>query len=476
MLKDKYDAVVVGSGPNGFAAAIALQQKGLEVLLIEGKGTIGGGLRSSEIIQPGIVHDICSAIHPLAVQSPFFKTLPLAEHGLNYIYPPVLAAHPMDEGEGIGLYQSISKTASQLGVDEKAYLKLFESFSKSWPELINDVLAPFHIPSNPEKMLRLLKFGYKGLQPATRIAASFKTERFKALWAGMAAHSMLPLTQSTTSAVAMVLTLAGHQGGWPIAEGGSQSIANALASYFKSIGGEIITDYYVDSLSKLPESKAILFDVGPKQLLEISGQQFSEIYRKQLSKYRYGMGVFKLDWILENPVPFTSAIARYAGTVHIGNTMAEIAEAEQSVWKGKHPDKPYVLLAQQSNFDKSRTVDGKEVLWGYCHVPNGSAFDMTEAIENQIERFAPGFRDSVIAKKSTNSKAMEDYNPNYIGGDINGGAMDLRQLFTRPALRWSPYKTSTKGMYICSSSTPPGGGVHGMCGYYAAKRALKDLF
>lgn len=473
MLKDKYDAVVIGAGPNGLSAAIALQQNGLSVLLIEAKDTIGGGLRSSELMLPGYVHDICSAIHPLAVQSPFFKTLPLTDHGLSYIYPSVLAAHPMDDGQSIALYQSLMKTAEQLGVDIQTYLDLFESLSKSWPHLIDDILAPLHLPRQP---LNMVKFGYKALQPATRIAESFKTEKFRALWAGMAAHSMLPLTSVTTSAVAMVLTLAGHGDGWPIAKGGSQSIANALVSYFKSLGGEVITDYYVDSLSKLPEAKALLFDIGPKQLLQIAGHKFTNNYQRQLNKYRYGMGVFKMDWILESPVPFKSEVCRSAGTVHLGGSLKEITASEQTVWEGRHPEKPFVIAAQQSLFDSSRTPDDKQVLWAYCHVPNGSTYDMTEAIENQIERFAPGFRDCIVRRKTTNSQEMEAYNPNYIGGDINGGAMDLRQLFTRPALKWSPYKTSAKGMYICSSSTPPGGGVHGMCGYHAAQRALKDLF
>jgi len=473
MFKERYDAVVVGSGPNGLAAAIKMQQEGLSVLLIEGKDTIGGGLRSSELIFPGYLHDICSAIHPLAAQSPFFKSLPLAEHGLNYIYPPILAAHPIEDGSAVALYQSILKTSEQFGSDKQTYLNLFDSLSKSWPRLINDILAPLHIPKQP---INLLQFGYKALQPATRIASSFNTEKMKALWAGMAAHSMLPLSYASTSAVALVLALAGHGGGWPIVEGGSQRIADALISYFKSVGGEIKTDYYIDSLDKLPATKAILFDIGPKQLLQIAGHRFSGTYRKQLEKYRYGMGVFKIDWILENPVPFKSELCKSAGTVHLGNTLTEIASAEQAVWNGKHPEKPYVLMAQQSVFDRSRTPDHKEVLWAYCHVPNGSTHDMTEAIERQIERFAPGFRDCIVAKRTTNSQQIEAYNPNYIGGDINGGAMDLKQLFTRPALRWSPYKTSARGMYICSSSTPPGGGVHGMCGYYAAKRALKDIF
>lgn len=473
MLKDKYDVVVVGAGPNGLAAAITMQKAGLDVLLVEGKSTVGGGLRSAELVPPGNIYDICSAIHPMAFQSPFFKSLPLEKHGLTYIQPPVLAAHPMENGATIGLYQSIAETARQLKGDEQTYLNLFNPLIKLWPDLVDDVLAPFHIPANP---LKLLRFGLKALQPATRMARGFKNEQMKALWAGMAAHSMLPLNYISTSAIALVLSIAGHTGGWPIPVGGSQCIANALASYFKSLGGEIVVDYYVDSIDKLPQAKAILFDIGPKQLLQIAGQKLDENYRNQLKKYRYGMGVFKMDWLLDGPVPFESEICQKAGTVHIGNSFEEIARAEEAVSKGKHPERPFVLLAQQSLFDVSRIQNKQQVVWAYCHVPNGSTVDMTEAIERQIERFAPGFRDRILMKQVNNAAAYEAYNPNYVGGDINGGAMDIRQLFTRPALKWSPYKTSTRGIYICSSSTPPGGGVHGMCGYHAAKAALNDVF
>ncbi|QNL50410.1 NAD(P)/FAD-dependent oxidoreductase [Olivibacter sp. SDN3] len=473
MLKDKYDAVVVGSGPNGLAAAIVLQQKGLDVLLIEGKETIGGGLRSSQQLLPGYTLDVCSAIHPMALQSPFFKSLALEEHGLNFIHPSVLAAHPMDGGDSVGLFPSLRATAVQLGVDEGRYMRFLGSLSQSWPALIEDVLAPLHIPKMPLDMMR---FGYKALPSASYTARNFKTEKLKALWAGMAGHAMLPLSYAGTSAVALVLLLAGHTAGWPIPEGGSQSIANALASYFKSLGGEIKTNYHVDSLQKLPAAKALLFDIGPKQLLEIAGHKFSNWYQKQLQRYRYGMGVFKMDWVLEGPVPFRSEICLNAGTVHIGNTFSEIAEAEYQTWHGRHPEKPFVLLAQQSLFDTKRTKEGKQIVWAYCHVPHGSTKDMNKQIERQIERFAPGFIDNIISKKTMNAQQFAAYNPNYVGGDINGGAMDITQLFTRPALFGSPYKTSVKGIYICSSSTPPGGGVHGMCGYHAAHRVLKDLF
>ncbi len=468
-----FDAIVVGSGPNGLSAAIALQQAGLSVLIVEAKATIGGGLRSAELTLPGYVHDICSAIHPLAIASPFFRTLPLHEHGLEFIQPPAAAAHPLDDGTVALLTRSLDETASRLGKDEAIYRKLIGSLAANFPAMVNDILAPLRIPEN---IIDYTRFGLNALLPAEFIAKRFSTEAAKGLWAGMAAHSILPLSNFTTSAIGMVLMAAGHAYGWPIPKGGSQQIANALASYFRSIGGKIETSFYVKSLSQLPAAKAILFDVTPQQLLQIAGHTFSSIYQWQLKKYKYGMGVFKVDWAIAEPVPFKAKESLLAGTVHIGGTFKEIADGERQIWKGKHPDKPFVLLAQQSLFDQSRAPEGKQTLWGYCHVPANSTKDMTEAIENQIERFAPGFRDRILARHIMNTAQMEEHNPNYIGGDINGGAIDLTQLFTRPALRWSPYRTSARGFYICSASTPPGGGVHGMAGYHAAKRALKDLF
>ncbi|MFC0321927.1 MULTISPECIES: phytoene desaturase family protein [Olivibacter] len=473
MTKDSYDAIVVGSGPNGLAAAITMQKAGLEVLLIEAKETIGGGLRSAQFMDSGNIYDICSAIHPMALQSPFFKRLPLEQHGLTYINPPIMAAHPLDGGKAVGLFSSLEQTSGQFNTDKNAYIHLFKPLTKLWPTLISDLLAPFHIPSNP---FPLIRFGKNALLSATQLAKRFQTEELKALWAGMAAHSMLPLDYMTTSAVALVLSIAGHTGGWPIPRGGSQQIANALASYFKSIGGDIETSFYVDSLKKLPTARAFLFDLGPKQLIQIAGDRFHASYRRQLGRYRYGMGVFKIDWLLDGPIPFQSEQCRKAGTVHLGNSLQEIAHAERQVWEGKHPERPFVLLAQQSLFDTTRVMGNHQIAWAYCHVPNGSTVDMTMAIEQQVERYAPGFKDQIIAKQCMNTHAYEIYNPNYIGGDINGGVMDLKQLYTRPALRWSPYGTPAKDIYICSSSTPPGGGVHGMCGYHAAKQALKKRF
>ncbi|RYU86495.1 NAD(P)/FAD-dependent oxidoreductase [Mucilaginibacter terrigena] len=471
--KRDFDAVVVGSGPNGLAAAILMQQNGLSVLLLEAKSEIGGGLRSAELTLPGFKHDICSAIHPLAAASPFFKTLPLDKHGLSYIYPEIDAAHPLEHANSAFLCRSIDETAQHLGADERAYKHLMQSVTKNWPLIDADVLGPLHYPKHP---LALASFGLDAIKPATLLAIKFKTKQAKALLAGMAAHSMQPITNMATSAIALVLMAAGHLQGWPIPKGGSNSIANALASYFTSIGGKIETNTYVKSLEQLPSAHAVLFDITPKQLLQIAGHKFSALYKWQLERYRYGMGVYKIDWALNQPIPFIAEACRKAGTVHIGNTLNEIRDAEQQTWNGKHPDKPFVLLAQQSLFDDTRAPIGKHTAWAYCHVPNGSTKNMTDAIEKQVERYAPGFRDVILAKHTMDTAQMEEYNSNYIGGDINGGVIDLGQLFTRPALRYSPYKTSEKGIYICSASTPPGGGVHGMCGYYAAKKALKDIF
>ncbi|MCC8423776.1 NAD(P)/FAD-dependent oxidoreductase [Mucilaginibacter sp. UR6-11] len=471
--KRDYDAVVVGSGPNGLAAAILLQQQGLSVLIIEGKDVIGGGLTSKELTLPGFVHDVCSAIHPLAVASPFFKILPLADHGLEYIQPTLAAAHPFDDGTAAILDHSIKKTAGYLGEDADTYTALMRSITGAWPLIDQDVLGPLRFPGHP---LAMAGFGLKALTSATSFAGRFKTRAARGLFGGMAAHAIQPLSNLGTTAVGLVLMATGHLKGWPIPKGGSASIANALGGYFKSIGGTIQTGTYISSLDQLPYAHAVLFDVTPRQLLKIAGHKFSSLYKWQLERYRYGMGVFKIDWALDGPIPFSAAECRQAGTVHLGNTFEEIAEGELATSKGHQSTGPFVLLAQQSLFDKTRAPQGKQTAWAYCHVPNGSTRDMTAIIEGQVERFAPGFKDGILAKHTMDTGRIEAYNPNYIGGDINGGIMDIGQLFTRPVLRSSPYKTSAKGLYICSSSTPPGGGVHGMCGYNAGKRVLKDIF
>lgn len=469
----KYDAVIVGAGPNGLSAAIVLAQAGLSVVVLESRPTIGGGTRSAELTLPGFVHDIGSAIHPLAAGSPLFRSLPLAEHGLEWIYPSVAAAHPFANGTAALLTGSVADTARTLGVDEQTYLALMEPIVAHWPTLAVDVLGPLRFPNHPIDMAR---FGLDALLPATRLANRFKTPEARGLLAGMAAHAIQPLTNLTTSAIALVLMAVGHRRGWPLPKGGSQQIAEALASYFRSLGGHIEVDRPVRSLADLPKTRVVLFDLTPKQILTIAGDRFSYLYRKQLEHYRYGPGIFKVDWALDGPIPWANAACERAGTIHLGGTLEEIVSAEQQTYEGKHPDRPYVLLAQQSRFDSSRAPAGKHTGWAYCHVPNSSTVDMTERIEQQVERVAPGFRDLILARHTMNTAQIEDWNPNYVGGDINGGILDWRQLYTRPTLSLSPYKTGAPGMFICSSATPPGGGVHGMCGYHAARVALRDGF
>ena len=473
MEKRDFDAVVVGSGPNGLAAAITLQRAGLSVWLAESKSVIGGGMRTAELTLPGFRHDVCSAVVPMAASSPFFRSLPLAEFGLEFAYPEIEAAHPFDDGTAAILLRSLEITASLLGADEKKYIDLIQPITRYWAGIENDVLGPLHFPEQPVDMM---KFGLKALPSAVHTAKQFSTMHGKGLWAGMAAHSIQPLSNIATSAIALVLMNAAHLYGWPVAKGGSQSIAKAMGDYFISLGGKIETNFHVKSLEQLPSSHAVLFDITPKQLLSIAGHKFSSLYTSQLKRYRYGAGVFKVDWALDAPTPFVAEEARRAGTVHIGNTLEEIAEHEKVIWENKVTNKPFVLFSQQTNCDRSRAPEGKHTAWAYCHVPNGYDKDMTSIIENQVERFAPGFKERILARHTFSPSQMEEYNNNYVGGDINGGVIDIRQLFTRPALRWSPYKTSAKGLYICSSSTPPGGGVHGLCGYHAAQRTLKDIF
>jgi phytoene dehydrogenase-like protein len=469
-----YDVVVVGSGPNGLSAAIALQKAGLRILLIEGASTIGGNLSSAELTLPGFIHDIGSAIHPMAAGSPFFAGLPLAEFGLEYIFPEYAAAHPFDDGTVAVLESSLHITASGLGIDRDAYTKLFSRMVNDWPLIDSDVLGPFRIPHHP---LALAKFGMKALLSAeTLVHNYFKGGKARALFAGMAAHGMLPFSKIASAAAGLVLMILGHRKGWPVIKGGSQQLAQALYAYYVSIGGQIQTGFHIEKLKDLPGARAIVLDISPKQALQIAGHSFSSSYRNQLMKYRYGMGVYKIDWALDAPIPFTAGSCMRAGTIHLGNSYVEIAGNEELTADGKHPEKPFVLLAQQSLFDPTRAPAGKHTAWAYCHVPNGSVINMRTAIEKQVERFAPGFRERILAAHTMDTREMETFNPNNVGGSINGGVQDIRQLFTRPALRFSPYRTSAKGIYLCSASTPPGGGVHGMCGFQAAKRVLKDIF
>jgi phytoene dehydrogenase-like protein len=397
----------------------------------------------------------------------------LAEHGLKFLYPEIALAHPFDDGSAIQLRESLDETAAGLMEDSQVYLKLMGPIVDAWSDLADDVLAPLHFPRYPVEMAR---FGWRALRSASQLSKRFHTEKAKGFWGGLALHAQLPFDYAATSAIGLVLLTAGHIRGWPVAAGGSQSIADALASYFISIGGKIELNQNVKSMDQLPSAQAVLLDVTPVQLLEIAGHRLSPLYRWQLGRYRYGMGTFKIDWALSDQIPFTAVSAKNAVTVHLGGTFPEIAAAEQEAWSGRHPVKPAVILAQQSLVDPGRAPRGQHTGWAYCHVPAGSTRDMTEAIEKQVERFAPGFRDLILSRHTMNTDALEAYNANYVRGDISGGANTLSQLFTRPALRWAPYRSSCRGIYLCSASTPPGGGVHGMCGYHAARQVLKDIF
>ena len=466
-----YDAIVVGSGPNGLAAAITLAQSGRSVLVLEAEDTVGGGARSAELTLPGFVHDVCSAVHPLAAGSPFLSTLPLSEHGLEWIHPPAPVAHPFDDGSAALLERSIEETGESLGADTGSYKKLMGPLVAGWGKLSTQLLGPFRPPRHP---LLLARFGLHAVRSARGLARSrFRGDRARALLGGLAAHSALPLEKSPTAAFALVLASAGHAVGWPIPQGGAQSISDALASYLRALGGEIVTSNRVQSLDDLPPARAVLLDLTPRQILGIADKRLPPGYRRKLEGYRYGPGAFKMDWALDGPIPWRAPDCLRASTVHLGGTLEEIAASERAVWEGRHPERPFVLVAQQSLFDGSRAPTGKHTAWAYCHVPNGSKFDMTERIEAQIERFAPGFRDLVLARSVMAPPSLEEYNSNYVGGDINGGVQDLGQLFTRPTFRLVPYSTPARGLYICSSSTPPGGGVHGMCGHFAARAALK---
>lgn len=464
---------MVGAGPNGLSAAVALAQTGRSVLVVEGKDTVGGGARSGALTLPGFIHDVCSAVHPLAVDSPFFSTLSLSDHGLEWVQPPAPLAHPLDDGTAVMLYRSVDRTADALGTDGMSYKRLFGPLVREWGHLKDDLLAPLRVPHHPLVMAR---FGITGLRSALSVAQThFRDDRAKALFSGMAAHSMLPLERPLSAAFGLVLGTSGHAVGWPMPQGGSQHIAEALASYLSSLGGKIETGRQVKRLDDLPSTTVTLLDLTPKQIVKIIGQHLPDSFRRKLEGYRYGPGVFKMDWALSGPVPWTAAECQRAGTLHLGGTMVEIAHAERAVWQGSHPDRPFVVFSQPSLFDPSRAPSGLHTAWAYCHVPNGSGFDMTDRIESQVERFAPGFRGRVLKRNSRSAVALEQYNPNYVGGDINGGVQDIGQLLSRPAQVLNPYSIPSSNIFICSSSTPPGGGVHGMCGYWAAQAALRRL-
>jgi phytoene dehydrogenase-like protein len=467
------DAVVVGAGPNGLAAAVTLARAGLSVRVIEGAASPGGGCRTQELTLPGFQHDVCSAVHPLAAASPFFQRLDLAALGVTLRTPKVAFAHPLDGGRAAWLANSVEETAGALGADGQSYRRLLGPLVREAPLTLPSLLAPLRsVPGHP---LAMARFGLDGILPVTAVARRFRTEEARAMLAGVAAHAMLPLTAPGTGAYGLTLMMVAHLVGWPVVEGGSAGLIDALVSDLAAHGGQVETGHWVRSLAELPPARAVLLDVTPRQLAALAGRSLPGPAGLMLARFRYGPGVCKVDWALSGPVPWQAAACREAGTVHLGGTMAEVARSEAQMVAGEHADRPYCLVAQPGVVDASRAPAGQHTLWGYCHVPSGSTVDMSDRIEAQIERFAPGFSELILARSVRTAADMERYNPNYIGGDINSGAATLWQTLFRPAPRWNPYRTPLPGVYLCSASTPPGGGVHGMCGDGAARTVLADL-
>ncbi len=470
---EKYDAVVIGSGPNGLAAAITIAKAGRSVLVLESKPVWGGGLRSQELTLPGFLHDVCASIHPLAVVSPFFRTLNLQKYGLEWIFPQLPLAHPLDDQPPVLLYSSLELTADGMGTDRDNYLKLFAPLVKDWENLIAELLKPLGLPRHP---LLMMKFGPKAMSSAIHLANhSFKGERARAIFAGNSAHSVLPLDSWSTAGFGLMLAIMANAIGWPIVAGGSQKLADALVACLRSYGGEIQTNVEITSLNNIPSARSVLFDLVPKNIAKISGSAFPADYRHRLETHEQGPGVFKLDWALNAPIPWRDADCPSAGTVHVGGSLQEIAAAERSVWEGRPARKPFVLVTQPTLFDPGRAPSGKHIGWAYCHVPNDCTEDMTGRIENQIERFAPGFQSTIIKRHKMFPSDLQAHNANYIGGDIVGGAQGFLRLFVKPLGSLSAYSTPVPNYFICSSSMPPGAGVHGMCGHLAAKLALKKI-
>jgi phytoene dehydrogenase-like protein len=465
------DAIVVGAGPNGLAAAIEIARAGRSVTVFEAEPTVGGGCRSAHLTRSGFVHDVCSAFHPLASASPFLRSVPLERLGVRLIHPDVPLAHPLDDGSVAVLKRSVDETAQAFGADGRAYRRLFGPLVRNAEGLIEDLLAPLPLP--PRHPFAMARFGLKGFRSALGLVnGAFRTETPKVLVAGVAAHAMQPLDRPPTAAVGLMLSMLGHAVGWPLVEGGSQKLADALAEYLKELGGEIHTGERIESIARLPDARAVLLDLTPRQVVTLASDELPRRYLERLRRYRYGPGVFKMDWALDGPIPWKSPECERAGTVHLGGSVGEIARSERDAWEGRISAPPYVLIGQQSLFDSTRAPAGQHTVWAYCHVPHGSGADMTDAIEAQVERFAPGFKDLVLERNVMGPAGVEAHNANCVGGDINGGVQDLRQLFTRPVARLNPYTTPNDGLFLCSSSTPPGGGVHGMCGHFAARAAL----
>jgi len=469
------DAVVVGSGPNGLAAAITLAAQGLSVRVYESAPTPGGGCRTAELTLPGFAHDVCSAVHPLALASPFLRSLDLASRGVRLLVPEVAVAHPLDGGRAAAVAGTVEQTAAYLGADGPAYADLMGPPVHSWEAIVAELLSSLRRP--PRHPVTLARFGLLGLRSAGGLAAArFSEEPTRALFGGMAAHAMLPLTAPATAAYGLLMGMLGHAVGWPVVEGGSGRIIAAMVTALAELGGEVVLDRRVDSLADLPAARATLLDVTPRQFAAIAGDRLQPSYRRRLGRFRYGAGVFKVDWALSGPVPWSAPECHRTATVHLGGTLPELVASEAEVAQGRNPERPYVIAVQACVVDPTRAPAGQHTLWAYCHVPNGSTVDMTARIEAQVERFAPGFRDLVLSRQVRDPAALEAENANYVGGDINGGVQDIRQTLARPIARWNPYGTPLDGVYLCSSSTPPGGGVHGMCGHLAARSALREVF
>lgn len=467
----RWDAVVVGAGPNGLAAAVALARGGYEVVVLEAAEEVGGGARSAELTLPGFLHDVCSAVHPLGAGSPFLRSLPLGDHGLEWVHPDAPLAHPLDDGLAVLLERGIDATAAGLEEDAAAWRRLVGPLVEEWDAVARDLLGPPRLPSRPVTAARFAIRALRSSRGLTR--ARFRGERAPALFAGVAAHSMLPLDVVPSAAIGVMLTVAAHAVGWPIPRGGAGRITGALAELLLSMGGRIETGRRVLDVGDLPPARAFLLDVTPRQLLRIAGDRLPGLYRRRLAVWRYGPAAFKVDWALDGPIPWRDAECGRAGTVHLGGTEAEVVEAEKAVSRGRHPERPFVLLSQPTLFDPGRAPEGKHVAWGYTHVPIGSSTDVTDRIEAQIERFAPGFRDLVLARSVSPPAALERRNPNCVGGSIGGGAQDLAQTIARPLPVPDPYRIPGSDLYLCSSSTPPGAGVHGLCGWHAAASAVR---